>query len=175
MDTKSTDMDFTRVKILINAVLNAPQPENVGQLRSFLGLVNYYHKFLPNLPTVLHPLNALPQQDTKWKWTKDCAQAFTAAKQLIIPDEVLTHYNPCPPLCLACDASPYGIGAVLSHEMTDGSKNPPAFASRSLTPAKCNYVQIDREALSLGWGVKKFNQYLYGKHFTLITDHQPQI
>ncbi|XP_061152316.1 uncharacterized protein K02A2.6-like [Syngnathus typhle] len=159
----------------IEAVVNSPQPENVTQLRSFLGLVNYYHKFLPNLSTVLHPLNALLHQKAKWDWTKDCEQAFTKAKELIISDKVLTHFDPKLPLCLACDASPYGIGAVLSHKMTDGSERPIAFASRSLSPAERNYAQIDREALSLVWGVKKFNQYLYGKHFMLITDHQPLV
>lgn len=80
----------------IDAVLRAPSPENVSQLRSFLGLVNYYHKFLPHLSTVLHPLNALLQQDTKWRWSKDCEQAFIAAKQLIISDKVLTHYDSNP-------------------------------------------------------------------------------
>lgn len=159
----------------IDAVLKAPRPENVSQLRSFLGLVNYYAKFLPNIATVLHPLNSLLQVKTEWRWTKSCEQAFMAAKQLITSEKVLTHYNPKLPLRLACDASPYGIGAVLSHKMKDGSERPIAFASRSLNKAEQNYAQIDREGLSLVWGVKKFNQYLYGKHFTLITDHQPLV
>uniref|UniRef100_A0A8C5D775 ribonuclease H n=1 Tax=Gouania willdenowi TaxID=441366 RepID=A0A8C5D775_GOUWI len=159
----------------IEAIVNSPQPENVSQLRSFLGLINYYHKFLPNLSSLLHPLNGLLHQNTKWSWTDDCEQAFKKAKRLIVSEKVLTHFDPKLPLRLACDASPYGIGAVLSHKMTDGSERPIAFASRSLAPAERNYAQIDREALSLVWGVKKFNQYLYGKHFTLITDHQPLI
>ncbi|KAJ8346761.1 hypothetical protein SKAU_G00281620 [Synaphobranchus kaupii] len=159
----------------IDAVLKAPQPENVSQLRSFLGLVNCYHKFLPNLSTVLHPLHCLLEVGKKWKWSKDCEQAFKTAKQLVTSDEVLTHFDPSLPLRLACDASPYGIGAVLSHRMPDGTERPIAFASRSLNPAERNYAQIDREGLSLVWGVKKFNQYLYGNHFTLITDHQPLV
>ena len=144
-------------------------------MRSFLGLINYYHKFLPNLSTVLHPLHGLLQLGKKWKWSKDCARAFKTAKQLITSEEVLTHFDPSLPLRLACDASPYGIGAVLSHRMPDGTERPIAFASRSLNAAECNYAQIDREGLSLVWGVKKLNQYLYGKHFTLITDHQPLV
>ncbi|KAJ8366188.1 hypothetical protein SKAU_G00150190 [Synaphobranchus kaupii] len=159
----------------IDAVLKAPQPENVSQLRSFLGLVNYYHKFLPNLSTVLHPLHCLLEVGKKWKWSKDCERTFKTAKQLVTSEEVLTHFDPSLPLRLACDASPYGIGAVLSHRMPDGTERPFAFASRSLNPAERNYAQIDREGLSLVWGVKKFNQYLYGKHFTLITDHQPLV
>ncbi|KAI7813566.1 hypothetical protein IRJ41_020631 [Triplophysa rosa] len=97
----------------LEAVLNAPCPQNVSQLRSYLGLVNYYHKFLPNLSTVLHPLNALLQTKTQWKWTDSSEQAFKETKRLITSDVVLAHFNPSVPIRLACDASPYGIGAVL--------------------------------------------------------------
>lgn len=159
----------------IKAVLKAPHPQDVSQLRSFLGFVNYYNRFLPNLATVLHPLHQLLQNGRKWLWTKECEQAFQDAKNLVISDTVLTHYDPSLPVKLACDASPYGIGAVMSHVMADGSERPIAFASRSLSMAERNYAQIDREALSLVWGVKRFNQYLYGKKFTLVTDHQPLI
>lgn len=159
----------------IQAVLQAPKPENVSQLRSYLGLVNYYHKFLPNLATTLHPLNALLQTGVKWEWSEKCDRAFQETKKLITSDELLTHYDPTRPVRLACDASPYGIGGVLSHIMKDGSERPIAFASRSLTSAERNYAQIDREALSLVWGIKKFHHYLYGRQFTLVTDHQPLV
>lgn len=99
--------------------------------------------------------------------------ASAPAKDLITSDKVQTHCNPDLPLRLACDTPSYGIGAVLSHRMTDGFEEPIAFASRSLNKAEQNYVQIDREGLSLVWGVKKFHQY--SKNFTLITDHQPLV
>ena len=77
------------------------------------------------------------------------------------------------PVRLACDASPTGIGAVLSHVMPDGSERPVAFASRSLTRLERKYAQIDNEALSIVWGVKRFHVYLYGRWFALVTDHKP--
>ena len=159
----------------MEAVLKAPRPENLSQLRSYLGLVNYYHKFLPNLASVVHPLNTLLQLGTKWEWSEKFEKAFKETKKLITSDELLTHYDPSRPICLACDASPYGIGAVLSHTMADGSERPIAYASRSLTSAERNYAQIDREALSLVWGIKKFHHYLFGQRFTLVTDHQPLV
>ena len=94
-------------------------------------------------------------------------------KELITSDMVLIHYDPKFPLKLAYDASPVGIGAVLSHVMQDGTERPIAFASRTLTKTEQNYSQIDKEALALVWGVKKFHLYLFGRHFTLVTDHEP--
>ncbi|CAB4037208.1 Hypothetical predicted protein [Paramuricea clavata] len=82
---------------------------------------------------------------------------------MIVSDLVLTHYDPNLPLQLACDASPVGIGAVLSHVMADGTERPIAFASRSLSKAERNYAQIDKEALDAVWGVKKFHNYLFAK------------
>jgi len=87
--------------------------------------------------------------------------------------QVLTHYDLSLPLWLACVASPVGIGVVLSHVMTEGTERPTAFASRTLTKTEQKYLQIDREALTIVWGVKKFYVYLFWRSFTLLTDHQP--
>jgi len=133
-----------------------------------LGLVNYYHKFLPNLATTLYPLNRLLEQVKPWKWSAECYKAFALVKKLIAPDMVLTHYDPKRPLKLACDASTVRVGAVLSHVMEDGSERPIAFASHTLTKAERNYSQIDKEVLALLWRVKEFHLYLFGRHFTLV-------
>ncbi len=159
----------------VQAVVDAPQPTNAQQLRFLLGLVNYYHKFLPNLATILHPLNRLLEQGRKWEWTEQCSSAFSKVKELITSDMVLIYYDPKFPLKLACDASPVGIGAVLSHVMQDGTERPIAFASRTLTKTEQNYSQIGKEALALVWEVKKFHLYLFGRHFTLVTDHEQLI
>lgn len=90
----------------IEAVLQAPKPKNVSQLKSYLGLINYYHKFLSNLAMLLHPLNALQKDRTKWEWSEECDKAFSETKRWITSDEVLTHHDPKRPIRLACDASP---------------------------------------------------------------------
>jgi hypothetical protein len=81
---------------------------------------------------------------------------------------MLTHFDPQLPIRLAADASSYGVGAVVSHILPDGSERPIAFASRSLSSSEKNYAQIEREALSLVFGVKKYHQYLYGSLFSLL-------
>ena len=157
----------------VEAVVNAPTPENKTQLRAFLGLLNYYHKFLRNVAHEIQPLHQLLQKDKPFIWSAHCQQAFLKAKQMITSEEVLMRYNPNLPLRLACDASPYGIGGVLSHLTENNEERPIGYISRTLTPAEKNYSQIDKEALAIVWSVKKFYNYICGRHFTLYTDHQP--
>ena len=157
----------------VDAIVQAPAPKNLTELRSFLGLVNYYGKFVPNLSTILHPLNNLLKSDVLWKWSKECSSAFALAKEKLSSAPVLTHYDPSLPLSLAADASAYGVGAVISHLLPNGTERPIAFASRSLSSSEKNYAQIEKEALSLVFGIRRFHQYLYGRKFTLVTDHKP--
>ena len=164
-----------KLQTKVQAIVDAPQPENVSQLCSFLGLLNCYQRFLLDLATTLHPLNELLQKGKKFVWSSDCQAAFQKVKNLIASDQVLTHYDPNLPIRLASDASPYGIGAVLSHVLTTGEERPIAFAPRTLTKAEQGYLQIDKEALAIVWAVKRFNIYLYGRHFELVTNHQPLV
>ena len=157
----------------LRAISEAPTPKNVQELRSFLGLQNYYGRFIPNLATLIHPLNRLLCKGAPWKWTAECAEAFRRAKEALVSSRVLVHYDPSLPLKLAGDASAYGVGAVISHVLEDGSEHPIAFASRTLSASEQNYAQVEKEALSLIFGVKKFHSYLYGRRFTLTTDHKP--
>ena len=124
----------------IEAIVNAPKPENLTQLRAFLGMVNYYARFLPNLASVLHPPNQLSQKDVKFQWTSATQKAFEKVKKLITSDTVLTHYNPDLPVRLTCDSSAYSLGAVISHVMENGEERPIAFASHTLSAAEKNYA-----------------------------------
>ena len=92
---------------------------------------------------------------------------------MLTSSKVLAHYNPKLSLRLATDASSYGVGAVLTQVSEEGTERPIAFASRTLSDAEQNYAQIEKEALAIIFGVKRFHVYLYGRKFLLLTDHKP--
>ena len=117
-------------------IVDAPAPCNVTQLKYFLGMLNYYGKFSPNLSTMIAPLYSLLHKKATWQWGTIQQSAFNRAKKLLTSSPVLMHFDQAKPLVLSCDASPYDIGAVLSHKFDNGSEYPVAFASRSLSPAK---------------------------------------
>jgi hypothetical protein len=156
----------------LQAISDAPHPEDVTQLKSFLGLIMFYARFLPFHAKVLAPLNNLQKKDVAWRWTKVENDAFVAAKKLLLGSQTLVHYDENRQLYLSCDASSYGAGAVLSHRI-DGENRPIAFASCTLSQAQRNYSQLDKEAFSIIFGLKRFHQFLYGRSFCIITDHKP--
>ena len=106
------------------------------------------------LSSVVHPLNNLLSNSVKWKFTEDCYKAFKKAKEMLASSKVLTHYDLDLPVTLAADASAYGVGAVISHILPTGEERPIAFASRSLNKAEQGYSQVEKEALSLVFGVR---------------------
>ena len=100
-------------------------------------------------------------------------ETFQKSKSLLNSTDILIHYDPEKPMIIACDASPYGLGAVLSHIMPDKSERPIMFTSRTLTNAERNYSQIGKGALAIIFAVKKFHQYIYGQTASIQMDHEP--
>jgi len=159
----------------VRAITEAPPPCNVQEVKAFLGLVNYYSKFVENMSSKAGALYYLLKSNSKFIWGKAQEVAFNRIKESILSNKVLIHYNTELELVVACDASPVGLGAVLSHRFSDGTEKPIAFASRTLTECEKRYAQIDKEALALVFAVKYFHQYVYGRKFILKTDHKPLI
>ena len=116
----------------IQAITDAPRPENQKELSSFLGLVNYYHRFVPNISRILKPLYELTTDGAQWDWNKAHENAFMQAKHEIASDRVLAHYDPKLPVHVQCDAGPNGLGVVMSHIMPDNTERPVIFLSRTL-------------------------------------------
>ena len=157
----------------VDAVKLMPPPENVSTLRSFLGSVQFYGKFLPNLATITEPHHSLTKKGTTWTWKSEQAEAFQKVKDLLSDDTVLAHFDPSLPVGISCDASEVGIGAVLFHRYPDASERPICNASKTLTPTQRGYSQIQKEALAIIFALSKFHQFLYGRPFILVTDHKP--
>lgn len=154
------------------AIINAPKPQNQKELLSFIGLIGFYRKFIPNISTLQKPLTELAHA-TKWSWTTLHDRALENIKRQIASDRVLTHYDPNLPLRVAVDASPVGLGCVMSHLMPDHTERPVLFLSRALTDTERGYSHLHKEALAIFWAVKKLYHYLFQREFTLITDNKP--
>ena len=158
----------------VKAIREAPEPQNVSQLRSWLGMVNFQGQFVESLSTLAHPLHQLlATTKREFVWSEDCKRAFKAIKDAVAEATMLAHFDESKPLLLAVDASPYGVGATLMHAFPDGTQRPIAFASKTLSKAQQNYAQLDREALAIIFGLDKFRIYLYGRRFTILSDHKP--
>ncbi len=112
------------------ALREAPEPANKDELRAYLGLINYYHNFIPNLSAKLSCFYDLLNKDTPWSWSKNCADTFKESKAWVLESSLLVHYDETKPLVLTCDASMRGVVAVLSH-LIEGQERPVVFASKT--------------------------------------------
>lgn len=158
---------------MIQSISNIPRPIDVTQLRSFLGSVNYYGKFVKGMTDLRGPLDELTKKDVRFQWEPKHEEAFNKLKKVLNSDLVLTHYDPKRKIVVAADASSYGKSGTLMHEFPGGKLRPIFHVSQSLNAAEKNYPQIHREAAALDFTVKRFRPYIYGRKFELQTDHQP--
>uniref|UniRef100_A0A1Y1K0Y3 RNA-directed DNA polymerase n=1 Tax=Photinus pyralis TaxID=7054 RepID=A0A1Y1K0Y3_PHOPY len=159
------------MKAKIDEICSKKPPTDLTQLRSFLGLLNYYNKFLPMASSELKLLYDLERKNIPFVWTNE-HRVFEKCKNMIVNSNLLVHYDVKKPIVIAVDASQYGVGAVMSH-LSDGVEHPIMFASSTLSNSEKNYAQIQKEALAIMFAVRKFHKYIYGRKFTLITDHLP--
>lgn len=146
----------------VEAILAWPTPQTKKQVMSFLGTAGYYRKFVCNYSSLAKPLTDLTKKKLPKvvSWTPECEQAFQA------PDFTRR-------FLVQTDASAFGLGAVLSQEDEAGEEHPILYLSRKLLPREVAYATIEKECLAIVWALQKLQTYLYGRHFTVITDHNP--
>jgi len=155
----------------VEAVKNARAPNNLNEVRRFLGMTGYYRRFIPNYSQVAKPLFELTKKTTSFLWNEACQKSFEALKQCLITAPVLAHPDFDQSFELHCDASNEAISAVLTQRDANGREHPVAYASRVLNAAEKNYSTSERECLAVIFFVKKFRPYLHGKQFEIFTDH----
>ena len=149
----------------------AAAPSSAGcDVRSFLGLANYYRCFIKNFARLAAPLTRLTRKDVKFQWDHSCATAFDQLKRALTSAPILAYPDFHILFDLYVDASQDGLGMVLG-QTQDGNEVVIAYSGRELNRAERNYSATEREALSVVEGIKKFQTYLYGHHFVVHTDH----
>ena len=156
----------------IEAVSTYPVPQNVQQLRRFMGLSNYYRRFIANYSKIAGPLNKLLSKSSSFIWSKECQLAFDNLKHHLTIPPILAFPDFSIQFTLYTDASDTAVGGVLS-QTQHGQERVIAYWSRQLHKAEKNYSTTEKEALAVVAGIKEFYPYLYGSRFTLVTDHNP--
>ena len=152
----------------VEAILKMPTPEDVSAVRRFCGMVQYLARFMPHLAQVATPLRDLTHKGIPWSWTEEHDNAFKAIKDMACKAPLLGHYDPKALLTLQTDASSHGLGAALLQDNI-----PIAYASRALTATERRYAQIEKECLSVVFGLERFDQYTYGRPVMVENDHKP--
>ena len=152
----------------IRAVQEMQRPQNLKELRTFLGFMQYLAKFMPNMANVSAPLRQLLEKNIEWHWDKEQEESFNTLKSMASCTPVLGYYDHEKSITLSVDASSKGLGAVILQE-----GKPIAYASRALTPTQERYAQIEKETLAIVYGAQKFHQYIFGKSVEVQSDHKP--
>ncbi|UYV60622.1 K02A2.6-like [Cordylochernes scorpioides] len=155
----------------LEALERCKKPFDKTSLKSFLGMLSFYSKYIPNMSTLAGPLYQLLKKDNRWKWSSQCEKAFLNLKLTLLNSQALIHYSMKLPLTLTCDASAYGISGILCH-IVEGEEKPITFVSRTLSSAEAKYSQTEKEALAIVFATSKLRQYLFGRKFVLKSDHK---
>lgn len=162
------EVDSEKTKV----VSQFPVPKKQKQVRSFLGMANYYRKFIHDYAKIAAPLNALLKKNSIFIWTKDCQQAFDTLKNALISAPILSYPNPEKSFVLTCDASDTAIGYYLSQVSIEGKEQVIAYGGKALSAQEKKYTTSEKELLAVVKGVQAYRPYLVGAKFTVDTDHR---
>ena len=159
----------------VDAIRKMKVPTTAKEVRSFLGLTNYVSRFIPQYSDMTKPLRDLTKKETQWEWTDVHDKAFQKLKDVLTETpKTMRYFDPKAQTEVIVDASPYGVGAILTQRSAGEDDNHVvAYASRALTDTETRYSQTEREALAVVWACEHYHLYLFGNHFTVTSDHKP--
>ena len=154
----------------VRAIVEWPKPQNVKDVRSFLGLAGFYRRFIKQFSLKARPLMDLTKEKNVWDWNEREEKAFVDLKRSLVIAPVLHMPDFELPFVVTTDASLVSVGAILEQDFGNGMQ-PVAFASKKLNPAETRYSAYERELLGIVWAIGQWRHYLEGRHFIIQTDH----
>ena len=157
----------------LKAIDAFPTPRSRKNVRQFLGKVNFYRKFIPNIATLLEPLHSLLRKHIPFSWSPSCQSSFKKIKYLLASEPILAVFDHARPVIIHTDASAIGIGAVLKQPQEDGVERPVAYFSKKLTKTQSKGKAIYLESLAIREAIRYWRLWLIGRPFTVVTDHKP--
>jgi hypothetical protein len=154
-----------------SAIRNVREPSDVGQLRAFLGLANYFREFIPSYATMARPLTRLCSPKTRFTWSEVERTAFNEIKAAIISAPMLAHLDYDHEVVLRCDASLAGVGGVLL-QRAGLEERPVAFVSKAFSPTEARWTTLEQECYAIYHCITALSHHLLGHKFTVETDHK---
>lgn len=161
------------VKDNLISIRDFPVPTTQKNIRQFLGKVNFYHEYIPNIAILLNPLHNLLKKNQRFIWSEECKKSFEEIKNLLCSQPVLEIFDENLPIKIYTDASLKGIGAILKQTQPNGEEKPVAYFSKKLNEAQKKKKAIYLEGLAIKEAVRYWQYWLIGKSFTVYTDHKP--
>ena len=166
--------DLLPDKSKLRAVKEFLIPNTTKKLKGFLGMRGYYRCFIPNFSKIVKTLTNLLKNNTHFIWNVDTDAAFNTLRKVLTSQPLLEYPDFSKPFILTTDARNDALGTILSQGEI-GRNLPIAYASRKLSKAERNYPTVEKELLAVVWRFKHFRPYLYGRKFTVVTDHRPLV
>ena len=160
----------------VEAVVNLSNPSNQTEIRSLLGMTNFFSRFIPHYATITEPLRLLTHKQSKWQWSAQHDHSFDQLRKALSSAPTLVYFDETKTTSLFVDASPVGLAAILTQSAgKDHAHQTVSYASRAVTAVEQRYSQTEREALAVIWAGEHFHVYIFGKPITIYTDHKPLV
>lgn len=171
---KCTDHGIMPDETKLEAVKKYPRPNDKAAVKSFTAFTNYYRRFIQNYAEIARPLNKMTGKNAKFEWTEECEKAFQTLKHKLVSKPVLQYPDFDNEFLITVDASTFACGGILSQNINNNDL-PIAYISRTFEKGEKNKPIIEKELLAIHFAIMTFEPYIWGKHFTVRTDHKPLV